>query len=209
MTISEAVREVRKIYGGLGWPSLFARLKFSAAPFTQIIPLVPDEGVIIDLGCGYGILSNMLGILSKNRHIIGIDLDERKISTAHRGVSNVSFHRANIITSDIPHADCIVIVHVLHHLPNNDAQEKVLRACIERLKPGGKLIVTEVDRDPRWKYILSWTADHVLYPRDTITFRPQSEWLSLFSQLFLNVHVVSMHKRSLFPHITFVATKSM
>lgn len=206
MTIREAINTVQATYNGLGWPSLFARLKFFAAPFIAIIPLVPEEGTIIDLGCGYGILSNILGVLSDKRHVIGIDFDTSKISIAQRGVANVSIRHADIRHSDIPPADCIIIVHVLHHLPNSMAQEEVLRACVRKLAPRGKLIITEVDTAPRWKYILSWIADHILYPKDTITFRSQSAWLSLFSRLSLQTEIIPMHKGALFPHITFVAT---
>ncbi|MEK9195264.1 MAG: class I SAM-dependent methyltransferase [Patescibacteria group bacterium] len=209
MTISESVYAIQKKYRGLGWPSLFVKLKFFAAPFVRIIPLVPEEGTIIDLGCGYGILSNMLGMLSEKRRVFGIDCDESKIRTADRGVTNVSFYCADITTSDISRSDCIVIVHVFHHLPSYAAQEEMLRACVGRLEPGGKLIITEVDKLPRWKYALSWIADHLLYPKDTITFRSQSDWLSLFSLFPLDVESIPMHQGALFPHITFVAKKSI
>lgn len=207
MTISEAVKEVQKRYEGLGWPSLFARLKFSAAPFVKITPLIPEEGDIIDLGCGYGILANMLGILSAKRRIMGVDLDAAKIKVADRGIGNVSFRRADIRKDIIPEVDCIVVVHVLHHLPSFKEQNEVLRACAVHLRPGGLLVITEVDDRPRWKYALSWIADHILYPRDTITFRPQAGWVSLLETSGLIVRVISMHEGALFPHVTFVARK--
>lgn len=207
MQINEVIREVQKKYRGLGWPSLFSRLKFYAAPFEKLIPLVPEEGLIVDLGCGYGIFANMLGMMFPGRHIIGFDLDHEKIKYADRGISNVSFFNSDITKTEIPLADCIILVHVLHHLPSYEAQERLVSACVSRLKPGGSMIITEVDRTPRWKFVLSFLADHILYPRDTIHFRVRQDFLAFFQKVGVATHIVEMHQGALFPHITYICTK--
>lgn len=198
---------MQKKYRGLGWPSLFSRLKFYAAPFEKLVPLVPEEGLIVDLGCGYGIFANMLGIMSVRRHVIGFDLDREKIKYADRGIPNVSFFNSDITKTEVPPADCIILVHVVHHLPSYEAQERLLMACVSRLKPGGSMIITEVDSRPRWKFMLSFFADHILYPRDTIHFRARHDFLALFKKVGVDTHVIEMHQGALFPHITYICTK--
>lgn len=207
MQIEEAVQEVQKKYRGLGWPSLFSRLKFYAAPFEKLAPLVPEEGLIVDLGCGYGIFANMLGMMSAERHVIGYDSDHEKIKYADRGIPNVSFFNSDITKTEVPPADCIILVHVLHHLPSYEAQERLVSACANRLKPGGSMIITEVDGTPRWKFVLSYLADHILYPRDTIHFRACQDFLALFQKVGIATHVTEMHYGALFPHITYICTK--
>ena len=48
--------------------------------FNQLIPV---QGQITDIGCGYGPLCYMLSLLSEDREILGIDYDEDKIALAN------------------------------------------------------------------------------------------------------------------------------
>ncbi len=57
--------------------------------------IIPREATVVDLGCGYGFLSVMLGLVSENRQITGIDYDEKKIAVA-RNVSQS--HEAHCIS---------------------------------------------------------------------------------------------------------------
>lgn len=207
MSIKEAISEVQKLYKGLGWPSLFSRLKFSAAPFDKIIPHIPEEGVIIDLGCGYGILANMLGMLSEKRRVIGFDLDQYKIKHANRGLRNVDCRHGDITKCGAPQADCIILVHVLHHLTSYESQENLLKSCKNLLNKAGRLVICEVDYKPRWKYLMCYLADHILYPLDTIHFRSSENFISLLKSLDFNVKVMPMHHSTLFSHVTYICKK--
>jgi len=66
----EASKKIIEMYGGHGWPSLFARIRFFTAPYAALFPHVPKEGFIIDLGCGYGMFSNLLALMSEKRKIL-------------------------------------------------------------------------------------------------------------------------------------------
>ena len=57
--------------------------------------------------------------------------------------------------SDLAEADCILLIHLLHHLSSCEEQEKLVKVCFEKLKKGGKLIVSEIGRRPWWKYIIT------------------------------------------------------
>ena len=41
--------------------------------------LLPKEGKLLDIGCGYGFMSYMLYFAAPRREITGIDYDEEKI----------------------------------------------------------------------------------------------------------------------------------
>ena len=47
--------------------------------------LIPVQGQITDIGCGFGPLCYMLSLLSEDREILGIDYDEDKIGLAQHG----------------------------------------------------------------------------------------------------------------------------
>jgi SAM-dependent methyltransferase len=208
MNIHEAKKQVMKFYGGGGWSSAFTFIRlFLTAPFDRLEPHIPQCGYIIDLGTGYGIFANLIGLLSKERKVLGVDLDEYKIRHAYRGVDNVEFQLGDIAKIDIPQADCILLIHVLHHLDSPQAHAPLLQTCVGRLKQGGKLIIAEIDRRPWWKFILGNIADRILYKFRRPYYRYPESMLPLLEALPLQVTSEAMHQGTPFSHITYICTK--
>lgn len=111
--------------------------------------LLPKEGRIMDIGCGYGFMSYMLHFRAPSRRILGVDYDEDKIATAqHCYIRNemVQFEAADITKYQLENQDAFVILDVLHYL-QPDAQEQLLQQCISKLNPGGIIIVRDGDAD--------------------------------------------------------------
>ena len=111
--------------------------------------LLPDSGKIVDIGCGYGFMSQMLAMLNEQREIVGIDYDNGKIEVAshcYRKPANVQFEVADITQYPLPEADAFVLSDVLHYLPLSD-QKEVLRQCAVKLNEGGILLIREGDKD--------------------------------------------------------------
>jgi 2-polyprenyl-3-methyl-5-hydroxy-6-metoxy-1,4-benzoquinol methylase len=200
-------REAQDLYRNLGWPSLFARLKFYFAPLVKIEALIPQEGLIIDLGCGYGLFSHYIGVAEPKRTVLGFDLDESKTKYGDRGCPNVSCRYGDITKVEIPPADCIVFTHVLHHLTSYESQKDLLLTCKNKLKDGGALIVTEVGEKPLWKHFLCYVADRILYPHDKLHYRTNEEMGALLSEIFHNVEVIPMDEGTWFSHVTFRCVK--
>ncbi|PJE70162.1 hypothetical protein COU97_01205 [Candidatus Shapirobacteria bacterium CG10_big_fil_rev_8_21_14_0_10_48_15] len=201
------VRKTKKLYCGLGWPTIFTHIRFFTAPFEKLEKLVPKKGCIIDLGCGYGIFSNFLGLTGSKRKILGIEFDEKKIRVANRGVANVKFFRDDITKIKLVPADTILLIHVLHHLNSLADQEKLLKACRQKLKKSGQLIIAEVDRKPVGKYWLGWLVDHLLYPRDRIFYRFPAEFKKLFASLGFKVKLIRASQGKPFAHVIYLLSK--
>lgn len=111
--------------------------------------LLPKEGKIMDIGCGYGFMSYMLHFRAPGRSILGVDYDEDKIATAqHCYIRNekVQFEAADITQYKLDNQDAFVILDVLHYL-QPEAQEQLLQQCISKLNPGGIIIVRDGDAD--------------------------------------------------------------
>ena len=110
-----AARRTKAMYRGLGWPALFARIRFITAPYDRLEPYVPVTGLVIDLGCGYGTFSHLLALMAPGRRVLGLDLDAAKIDRAPRGGDNIVNRLGDIRSEALEPADCILLVHVLHH----------------------------------------------------------------------------------------------
>jgi len=107
--------------------------------------LIPKSGKIIDIGCGHGFLSYMLGYTSKNRIITGVDYDEEKIEIAQNGYlksDQVNFVHANVIEHDFDQTDVFIMNDVLHYLREDD-QKILLNKCILQLSANGMIIIRD------------------------------------------------------------------
>jgi 2-polyprenyl-3-methyl-5-hydroxy-6-metoxy-1,4-benzoquinol methylase len=204
---TEIKKKAQDLYRNLGWPSLFAKLKFYFAPFIKLEKLIPKEGVIVDLGCGYGLFSHYIGIAEPKRTVLGFDLNREKTKYGDRGYSNVSCRYGDITKVEIPPADCIVFIHVLHHLPSHESQKELLITCKNKLKDGGTLLIAEVGERPLWKHFLCYIADRILYPQDKLHYRTNSDMVEILSVLFKNVQVIPMDEGTAFSHITYLCRK--
>ncbi|MBK9531997.1 MAG: 1-acyl-sn-glycerol-3-phosphate acyltransferase [Chitinophagaceae bacterium] len=122
------------------------RLEKNYEPFHALVPL---QGSILDIGCGYGFMPYMLSFTSPQRKITAIDYDEEKIDTANHCFSktnNINFVHSDVLGFAFEKYDAIILADMLHYLPEAD-QKLVIEKCISNLNPGGKIIIRDGDRD--------------------------------------------------------------
>jgi ubiquinone/menaquinone biosynthesis C-methylase UbiE len=110
----------------------------------------PLQGMIaVDAGCGGGDvtfeLARRAGI---NGRVIGFDLDEEKLAAAREeaatlGLANVEFHSASVL--DPWPAQNASLVHIRFVLTHLHRPENMLARAIEALKPGGIVVVEDID----------------------------------------------------------------
>lgn len=111
--------------------------------------LVPVQGKILDVGCGYGFMSYMLSFTSAQRIITGIDYDEQKIDTASHCFSktdNINFVHSDVMGFRFESYDAVILADMLHYL-QQDEQRQVLEKCISNLNAGGMIIIRDGDTD--------------------------------------------------------------
>ncbi len=110
---------------------------------------------ILDVGCGGGILSVPLSKIGAS--VVGIDVTAENIQVAEaycqqHQVSGVEFR--HIALEDMPQEekfDVVLVMEVLEHV--NDV-ETFLSACINRIKPGGMLFISTINRTAK-SYLLA------------------------------------------------------
>lgn len=187
---------------------LFSKIRFWTGSFVELESHVPLQGLIIDLGCGYGILPNYLAFKSSKRRIIGIELDPKKVNQAIAGGENVSFQCGDITAIRLPKADCIIIADVLHHLHSYKAQDRLVERCSGLLKKHGILIISDVDSTPVWKLIAGRITDFVLYPGQPIYYRYAQKMIELLTRFFNSRHIRTQRiTNTIFSHVIYICQK--
>ena len=136
--------------------------RWATCPFERVAASVPERGRVLEVGCGYGVLSCHLALSSPSREVLGVDVDVRKVVHAQYAAERArargarcEFHLAP--PGEVPDGpwDAIVIVDVLYLL-DTDAQAGLLHSCTEQLALGGVLVVKEMATAPAWK--ARWNA---------------------------------------------------
>jgi uncharacterized protein len=116
--------------------------------------LLPKQGHILDIGCGYGLMSYMLHFTSKARRITGYDFDTDKIDVASHCFSRdekIRFVEADVTGISIETADGIILSDVLHYL-DQEHQEKLIKKCMLALNPNGILVIRDGDKNLRERH---------------------------------------------------------
>jgi 1-acyl-sn-glycerol-3-phosphate acyltransferase len=117
--------------------------------YKTFCELVPQQGKILDIGCGYGFMAYMLSFTSAQRKITGLDYDEDKIDTANNCFSktnNINFVHGDVMGFEFEQYDAIIVADMLHYLPPAE-QKQVIEKCISNLNAGGTLIIRDGDTD--------------------------------------------------------------
>ena len=132
------------------WDRLRDELFGQTFHLQGLLSLIDDRWVIADLGCGTGRTSETLAPFVSR--IIAIDASEEMLAAARERLAahaNVDLRQGALEAVPLPNAsvDAAHIGMVLHHVADPG---KVLHEAARVLKPGGRLLITDMvahDRD--------------------------------------------------------------
>ncbi|WP_214073207.1 trifunctional MMPL family transporter/lysophospholipid acyltransferase/class I SAM-dependent methyltransferase [Mucilaginibacter sp. dw_454] len=105
--------------------------------------LLPREGKMLDVGCGYGFSTYLLHFAAKDRQFIGIDRNEDKIEAAGNCFSKdseINFIFADALEFAFETYDAIILADVLRNMQLAD-QQALIEKCMRSLNPGATIII--------------------------------------------------------------------
>ena len=151
------------------------------APLHQINPLRLDwinaqahlqNKQVLDVGCGGGILTDAMARLGAQT--LGIDLATKSLKVAQlhaleAQTPNVQYREVSVeaLAAERPASfDVVTCMEMLEHVPDPSS---VVRACAQLVKPGGWVIFSTLNRNPKSFLFAIVGAEYVLnmLPRGT------------------------------------------
>ncbi len=128
------------------WVEQFVFWKLRCDPmFARLDSVVPRQGFVLDLGCGYGLATHWLACFTDQRTFLGIDYDEDKIRVAQRtapGHPRIRFENGDILERNYPACDAVLLLDVLHYW-TVEKQQAILSQARQALRPGGRLVLRD------------------------------------------------------------------
>ncbi|RLK48680.1 3-demethylubiquinone-9 3-methyltransferase [Alkalispirillum mobile] len=119
---------------------------------------------ILDVGCGGGLLAE--GMARRGAEVTGIDMSKPALQVArlHALEMEVKVDYRQITVeelaeSDEPRFDVVTCLEMLEHVPD---PASVVRACAHLVKPGGQVVFSTLNRNPKSYLFAIVGAEHVL-----------------------------------------------
>ncbi|MDO5679657.1 MAG: bifunctional 2-polyprenyl-6-hydroxyphenol methylase/3-demethylubiquinol 3-O-methyltransferase UbiG [Pelistega sp.] len=119
---------------------------------------------IIDVGCGGGILAESMAVLGAD--VTGIDLAQKSLTVArlHSLESGVKVNYKLIAAEEMAalepeQYDVVTCMEMLEHVPDPSS---IIRACSQLVKPGGHVIFSTLNRNPKSFLFAIIGAEYVL-----------------------------------------------
>lgn len=136
------------------WLQLFL---FKPAHQLLLRALTPADRRILDVGCGTGKFATRVLHQNPEAHVWGLDYSAGMLGQAYeRATASAGrFHRVQGDSERLPFADdsfdVITCSHSFHHYPN---QPRVVAEMYRVLRPGGRLLIIDGDRDRLWGWFI-------------------------------------------------------
>lgn len=188
-------------------------LRTVTCPFQSLVRFLPDSGVLVDFGCGYGAFLRHVVSSRPHLRVLAIDIEPERVETASGWFegTRVEWRVGNAVPA--VQADAIALVDVLYLLAPPD-QRRLLAECAKALAPRGVLLIKTMARHPRWKALWNDLQDLIAVRLFGLHGAVQPQRVSLRSlrqtlhELGMRVDVFDLGRGYLHPHVLLRARRA-
>jgi SAM-dependent methyltransferase len=212
--------------GRFGWH--FARGKLGLDPvFRSLLERgdITPQSRVLDIGCGQGLLASLFSACDElaqrgawpahwaspptGARYTGIEMMPRDVTRAMAAIgvlpSAPRVHCADIRNAELPAADAVVILDVLHYV-DHAAQAVLLQRVRAALAPRGRLLLRVGDAAGRGRFAASQWVDRAVTSlrghRTPPTFcRKLTDWTTLLQRIGFEVEALPMSRGTPFANV--------
>lgn len=147
----------------------------------------PERSIleILEVGCGDGMVTELLAREYHNSRIVGIDISPNPGRLFRGDVNRVFFHQMEIksfIVKNRSNFDLVVIADVVHHIPLKIRRE-FLKCVREVMKPGAFLVVKDWEKTSTPIHLLAYLGDRYI-TGDGVCYYTAGELRNLIQDIF-------------------------
>ncbi len=186
----------------------FCYLRFAVLQpllFQVIEPSLNGCREVLDIGCGYGLISCLLSVSHPSANIAGMDINPRRIRRAREAAVRIQadklhFWCADARSLELKHTyDAILLIDVLHHV-NNPAKYRILQICARSLAPGGLLVIKDILPRPSLKFLFTYLLDIIVTGGRELWYWDAVQFQAALAPLFEHVESPTLPGFSPYPH---------
>jgi SAM-dependent methyltransferase len=205
--IARALPPVERVYANIRFSILRPKL------LSVMDLLLPDEGRILDIGCGFGLFAAYFGQTQPRRRIVGVDPNAERVATARRVSDAVGLRENTFMACDAREVSLegsfsgAYVLDVMHHIPEAD-QLSMLERLRDLLAPRGVLVVKDITTEPTFGLEFTRLLDRLMVGWDEpLCYRHHREWGDMLASLGFHVRMVRVPDVLPYPHVVIAATK--
>jgi SAM-dependent methyltransferase len=182
---------------------------------------LPESGLLLDLGCGRGVLGSLLlsaremGLLPHpGLRFAGVELRPADAAAARLALgAEADITLGDLRSVSFPACRAVALLDVLLYL-DAAGQEAVLELAAAALAPDGVLILREADAGAGWRFRATRAAERLCacargHFRQRYCYRSAADWRARLESLGFAVETVPMSEGTPFANVLFLARRGV
>ena len=127
--------------------------RFLTCPFLRVLAALPDQARVLDIGAGHGIFAH-LAVAKGAASVVAVEPDRRKVLREPPAAADGVLLVCGYIDAVEGQFDTVAMLDVLYRLPLSEWDD-LLSGLLGRLRPGGLLLLKEIDPTHRVKGLIN------------------------------------------------------
>jgi 2-polyprenyl-3-methyl-5-hydroxy-6-metoxy-1,4-benzoquinol methylase len=178
----------------------------------EIGQYLPAAGRVLDIGCGFGLFSLYYASVAPGLWLCGLDRNSRRIAMARRAAARLALANVTYEVADCRdyraegEYDAAYMLDIVHHI-DAESVRPLLEQLAKSVRPGGRLLIKDVDTRPAYKRWFTHALDRLMDPRTPVRYWAADELQALLVELGFSVHRHLLVDYLPYPHVLFICER--